>query len=183
VLLDASALIAALYGEPGADTVAEHLGDASVVTINLEEVAGRLLRDGMDMATAAAVAADPLSDLCCRRRARGRLRSSTRSVACRCGKRPRRTCRAHAHVRGRQSGDRAQPRAAGRRARATPSRSVRSDAGGASAARVTDDHHHRPDAGALRGADSGERRDPRGVACHVHVSSLRRHAGGGRCDG
>jgi PIN domain nuclease of toxin-antitoxin system len=52
VLLDASALIAALYGEPGADTVAEHLGDASVVTINLEEVAGRLLRDGMDMATA-----------------------------------------------------------------------------------------------------------------------------------
>ena len=52
LLLDASALIAALYDEPGADTVAEHLDEAALLAVNLEEVAGKLLRDGMDVATA-----------------------------------------------------------------------------------------------------------------------------------
>ena len=52
VLLDASALIAALYDERGADAVGEHLGEAAVLSVNLEEVAGKLLRDGMDVATA-----------------------------------------------------------------------------------------------------------------------------------
>lgn len=55
VLLDASALIVALYNEPGADTVAAHLGDAAVVTVNLEEVAGKLLRDGIDIASARSI--------------------------------------------------------------------------------------------------------------------------------
>lgn len=52
LLLDASALIAALYDEPGADTVAKHLDEAALLSVNHEEVAGKLLRDGMDIATA-----------------------------------------------------------------------------------------------------------------------------------
>lgn len=52
VLLDASALIAALYDEPGGSDVATHLGDAAVLTVNLEEIAGALVRDGMPPAVA-----------------------------------------------------------------------------------------------------------------------------------
>lgn len=38
VLLDASALLAALRGEPGADVVARHLDGAQISTVNLSEV-------------------------------------------------------------------------------------------------------------------------------------------------
>lgn len=52
VLLDASALVAALYNEPGGSDVAAHLTDAAVLTVNLEETAGTLVRDGMSPAVA-----------------------------------------------------------------------------------------------------------------------------------
>lgn len=52
VLLDASALIAMLYEEQGADAVARHLDDAAMLTLNLEETVGKLLRDGLDVTTA-----------------------------------------------------------------------------------------------------------------------------------
>ncbi len=47
VVLDASALLALLDDEPGADLVEEHLGDATVLSVNLEEVAGTLIGRGM----------------------------------------------------------------------------------------------------------------------------------------
>lgn len=48
IALDASALLAFLFREPGHDIVAEHLGDAALSTVNLAEVLGRFARDGHD---------------------------------------------------------------------------------------------------------------------------------------
>ena len=47
VLLDASALLALLYDEPGATEVRAQVDDAVVLALNLEEVLCVLLRDGM----------------------------------------------------------------------------------------------------------------------------------------
>lgn len=47
VVLDASALLALLDDEPGAALVEEHLGRATVLSVNLEEVAGKLIGRGM----------------------------------------------------------------------------------------------------------------------------------------
>src|SRR5207249_5706360 len=47
VLLDASALLALLYDEPGAAEVRAQIADASLLALNLEVVLGVLLRDGM----------------------------------------------------------------------------------------------------------------------------------------
>lgn len=48
VVLDASAVLAVLNGEPGADQVAEVLADSVISTVNLAEVVGSLARHGVD---------------------------------------------------------------------------------------------------------------------------------------
>ena len=45
IVLDASALLALIRGEPGADIVASHLGRAAMSSVNVAEVYGRLLRE------------------------------------------------------------------------------------------------------------------------------------------
>jgi PIN domain nuclease of toxin-antitoxin system len=45
IVLDASALLALIRGEEGADTVAPFLGSAAMSTVNLAEAYGRLLRE------------------------------------------------------------------------------------------------------------------------------------------
>lgn len=47
VVLDASALLALLDDEPGADLVEDRLVGATVVSVNLEEAAGKLIGRGM----------------------------------------------------------------------------------------------------------------------------------------
>lgn len=46
--LDASAVLAFLFGEPGAERVADLLGESCMSTVNLAEVIGRFTRDGHD---------------------------------------------------------------------------------------------------------------------------------------
>ena len=48
VVLDASALLAYLFKETGHERVAQYIEDACISTVNLSEVAGRLVRDGVD---------------------------------------------------------------------------------------------------------------------------------------
>ena len=48
IVLDASALLAYLLREPGHEVVAKYIEDACISTVNLSEVAGRLIRDGID---------------------------------------------------------------------------------------------------------------------------------------
>ena len=52
VVLDASALLALLFAEPGAARVARSVDDSESVlsTVNLAEVLGRVARDGRDAA-------------------------------------------------------------------------------------------------------------------------------------
>jgi len=49
VVLDASAVIALLREEPGAETVARHAGDAAISAVNLQEIAKELLITGIPM--------------------------------------------------------------------------------------------------------------------------------------
>ena len=46
VVLDASAVLAMLRGEPGGDTVADHIGREAIAAVNLQEVAKEMLREG-----------------------------------------------------------------------------------------------------------------------------------------
>lgn len=48
IALDASAALAFLFGEPGAEVVADRLDDSCMSTVNLAEVIGRFARDGHD---------------------------------------------------------------------------------------------------------------------------------------
>lgn len=48
IALDASALLALLFAEPGHEQVAEQLDSACLSTVNLAEVAARFARDGHD---------------------------------------------------------------------------------------------------------------------------------------
>ncbi len=48
IALDASAALAYLFREPGADRVAALLDDSCLSTVNLAEVIGRFARDGHD---------------------------------------------------------------------------------------------------------------------------------------
>ena len=61
-VFDASAILAAIAGEPGADEVEAALGDACVSAVNLAEVASKLAREHHDIeeirATLAALAFD-----------------------------------------------------------------------------------------------------------------------------
>lgn len=52
IVLDASALIAAIYDEKGADVVDRQLSGALISTVNLTEVASYLVREGMDFTQA-----------------------------------------------------------------------------------------------------------------------------------
>ena len=45
IAFDASALLALMRGEPGADIIASYLGRAVISSVNVAEVYGRLLRD------------------------------------------------------------------------------------------------------------------------------------------
>lgn len=48
IALDASALLAFLFREPGAERVAPLLDDSCMSTVNLAEILGRFARDGHD---------------------------------------------------------------------------------------------------------------------------------------
>ena len=50
-VLDASAVLALVRDEPGADKVAPHLGRAAISAVNLQEVIKELLLSGLDAAT------------------------------------------------------------------------------------------------------------------------------------
>lgn len=52
VVLDASAVLALVRDEPGADKVAPHIGHAAISAVNLQEVIKELLLSGLDAATA-----------------------------------------------------------------------------------------------------------------------------------
>jgi PIN domain nuclease of toxin-antitoxin system len=51
VVLDASAVLALVRDEPGADKVAPHVGRAAISAVNLQEVVKELLLSGLDEAT------------------------------------------------------------------------------------------------------------------------------------
>lgn len=51
VVLDASAVLALVRDEPGADKVAPHVGRAAMSAVNLQEVIKELLLSGLDEAT------------------------------------------------------------------------------------------------------------------------------------
>jgi ribonuclease VapC len=48
IALDASALLAFLFQEPGHELVMEYVDDCCLSTVNLSEVIGRFVRDGYD---------------------------------------------------------------------------------------------------------------------------------------
>jgi PIN domain nuclease of toxin-antitoxin system len=49
-VLDSSAILAHLNGEPGAERVAEHLGDALISAVNLAEIVTKLVERGASLA-------------------------------------------------------------------------------------------------------------------------------------
>jgi PIN domain nuclease of toxin-antitoxin system len=51
VVLDASAVLALVRDEPGADKVAPHIGRAAISAVNLQEVIKELLLSGLDEPT------------------------------------------------------------------------------------------------------------------------------------
>jgi ribonuclease VapC len=51
VVMDASALLALVRNEPGADKVAPHVGRAAISAVNLQEVIKELLLSGLDAGT------------------------------------------------------------------------------------------------------------------------------------
>jgi PIN domain nuclease of toxin-antitoxin system len=51
VVLDASAVLALIRDEPGADKVASHIGRAAISAVNLQEIVKELLLSGLDQAT------------------------------------------------------------------------------------------------------------------------------------
>ncbi|MGY6554561.1 MAG: type II toxin-antitoxin system VapC family toxin [Wenzhouxiangella sp.] len=60
-VIDASALLAYLFREPGHEQVAAVIDDCCLSTVNLSEVLGRFARDGHDPRTAARrIAASPI---------------------------------------------------------------------------------------------------------------------------
>lgn len=50
IVLDASSLLAYLFQETEHKIVAQYIDNACTATVNLSEVAGRLVRDGIDIA-------------------------------------------------------------------------------------------------------------------------------------
>ena len=54
-MLDASAVLALLRDEPGADIVAGHMGNAAISAVNLQEVAKEMFREGASCADVRAI--------------------------------------------------------------------------------------------------------------------------------
>ena len=52
IVLDASAVLAVVRGEPGADLIGRHVGSATISAVNLQEVYKELLDQGLDAETA-----------------------------------------------------------------------------------------------------------------------------------
>lgn len=52
VVFDASAILGLLRNEPGAETVARHIGDGLISAVNFQEVIKELIRRGIAMETA-----------------------------------------------------------------------------------------------------------------------------------
>jgi ribonuclease VapC len=59
IVLDASALLATLLGEPGAERVDANIDGAIMSTVNLAEVAGHLARAGADRAKLRKILGEP----------------------------------------------------------------------------------------------------------------------------
>jgi ribonuclease VapC len=64
VVLDASAVLALVRDEPGADKVAPHIGHAAISAVNLQEVIKELLLSGLDAATARELLDELRLDVC-----------------------------------------------------------------------------------------------------------------------
>ncbi|TKT75388.1 type II toxin-antitoxin system VapC family toxin [Aquamicrobium sp. LC103] len=58
VVLDASAVIALLRDEPGADIIGKQVDDAAISAVNLHEVVKELLANGIDMPIAREIIAE-----------------------------------------------------------------------------------------------------------------------------
>ncbi len=84
VLLDASALLAAIFAEPGAQAVEAHIGNARISAVNSAEVIGKLVDKGMSEKDAEAVfdalllPVEPFTSRCAA--LAGRLRAHTRGI-------------------------------------------------------------------------------------------------------
>ncbi|KQN36430.1 twitching motility protein PilT [Sphingomonas sp. Leaf407] len=64
VVLDASAVLALVRDEPGADKVAPHIGRAAISAVNLQEVIKELLLSGLDEGTTRELLDELRLDVC-----------------------------------------------------------------------------------------------------------------------
>lgn len=64
VVLDASAVLALVRDEPGADKVAAYVGRAAISAVNLQEVINELLLSGLDEATTRELLYELRLDVC-----------------------------------------------------------------------------------------------------------------------
>lgn len=64
VVLDASAVLALVRDEPGADKVAPHVGRGAISAVNLQEVIKELLLSGLDEATTRELLDELRLDVC-----------------------------------------------------------------------------------------------------------------------
>lgn len=63
VVLDASAVLALLRGEPGADQVAAFIGKAAISAVNVQEVAKEMVREGAAIADIQAILGELALDI------------------------------------------------------------------------------------------------------------------------
>lgn len=101
VVLDASAVLAYLQGEPGGDLVAEQLSAAVIGAVNLSEVIAKLVDKGLDDAavdeTLQSIGLEAVAFDVAQARAAGLMRSATRQRGLSLGDR---ACLALAKARG-----------------------------------------------------------------------------------
>lgn len=101
VVLDASAVLAYLQGEPGGDLVAEQMAAAVIGAVNLSEVIAKLVDKGLDDAavdeTLQSIGLEAVAFDVAQARAAGLMRSATRQRGLSLGDR---ACLALARARG-----------------------------------------------------------------------------------